>query len=225
MAENDLLKRLLDAGMTFTALTRQRAEELVRDLVRAGAVQAEQAQSAVEELLERSRHNRDRLLETVRSEIDQQISRLDLATREDIERMVQRVLDTARSFVGQATGQAAGGGAGPKPEAPAAVTEAPSATAPAEKATKKSTKKKTTAGKPAARKSSTSAKKAAAKKAAAKKATAKRAPAAKAPAGKAATGKASTRKAATRRSAATKGGAGGSSGTSGGAGAGSAPPG
>ena len=221
MAENDLLKRLLDAGMTFTALTRQRAEELVRDLVRAGAVQAEQAQSAVEELLERSRHNRDRLLETVRSEIDQQISRLDLATREDIERMVQRVLDTARSFVGQATGQAAGGGAGPKPEAPAAVTEAPSATAPA----KKSTKKKTTAGKPAARKSSTSAKKAAAKKAAAKKATAKRAPAAKAPAGKAATGKASTRKAATRRSAATKGGAGGSSGTSGGAGAGSAPPG
>ncbi|HLT70585.1 MAG TPA: hypothetical protein VKZ72_10495 [Acidimicrobiales bacterium] len=220
MAENDLLKRLLDAGMTFTALTRQRAEELVRDLVRAGAVQAEQAQSAVEELLERSRHNRDRLLETVRSEIDQQISRLDLATREDIERMVQRVLDTARSFVGQATGQAAGGGAGPKPEAPAAVTEAPSATAPAEKATKKSTKKKTTAGKPAARKSSTSA-----KKAAAKKATAKRAPAAKAPAGKAATGKASTRKAATRRSAATKGGAGGSSGTSGGAGAGSAPPG
>src|SRR5690606_30878062 len=44
MADNDLLKRLLDAGMTFTAMTQARAEELIRDLVRAGAVRADQAQ-------------------------------------------------------------------------------------------------------------------------------------------------------------------------------------
>ena len=48
MAENDLLTRLLDAGMTFTALTQARAEELIRDLVRAGAVQADKAQGSVE---------------------------------------------------------------------------------------------------------------------------------------------------------------------------------
>jgi polyhydroxyalkanoate synthesis regulator phasin len=174
MAENDLLKRFLDAGMTFTALTRQRAEELVRDLVRAGAVQAEQAQTAVEELLERSRHNRDRLIETVRSEIDQQISRLDLATREDIERMFQRVVDSARALVGQATGR----GAEPKPEAPAAVTEAPAGKAAARKTTAKRTAKKTSTA----------------------KAAAKKAPARKAPAKKAAAKKTSTRKATTRSS-------------------------
>ena len=180
MAENDLLKRLLDAGMTFTALTRQRAEEVVRDLVRAGAVQSEQAQTAVEELLERSRHNRDRLIETVRSEIDQQISRLDLATREDIERMVQRVVDTARSFVGQATGR----GAEPEAEAPAAGTKAPATTAAAKTATARRTARKASSAKATTR------------KAPAEKAPAKKAPAKK----KAAAKKTSTRKAAARSS-------------------------
>jgi len=168
MAENDLLKRLLDAGMTFTALTRQRAEEVVRDLVRAGAVQSEQAQTAVEELLERSRHNRDRLIETVRSEIDQQISRLDLATREDIERMVQRVVDTARSFVGQATGR----GAEPEAEAPAAGTKAPATTAAAKTATARRTARKASSAKATTRKAP-ARKKAAAKKTSTRKAAAR----------------------------------------------------
>ena len=95
MAENDLLKRLLDAGMTFTSLTQARAEELIRDLVRAGAVQAEQAQASVDELVERSRRNSEKLIDAVRTEIDQQLAKLDLATRDDVERMVQRFADMA----------------------------------------------------------------------------------------------------------------------------------
>ena len=67
MAENDLLKRLLDAGMTFTALTQARAEELIRDLVRVGAVQAEQAQASVDELVDRSRRNSEKLIDAVRT--------------------------------------------------------------------------------------------------------------------------------------------------------------
>ena len=51
MAENDLLKRLLDAGAAFTQMTQSRAEEIVREFVRAGELQTEQAQSTVTELL------------------------------------------------------------------------------------------------------------------------------------------------------------------------------
>ena len=47
MAQNDLLKRTLDAGLTLTALTQGRAEALVKDLVRAGEVQADQAREVV----------------------------------------------------------------------------------------------------------------------------------------------------------------------------------
>ena len=163
MAENDLLTRLLDAGMTFTALTQARAEELIRDLVRAGAVQAEQAQEGVDELLARSRRNSERVIDAVRSEIDDQLGKLDLATRADLERLVQRFADVAATVVAQVApdrARASSTTASSRSAAPAAVGSSSSTTAPARKAAaKKTTAKKATA------------KKTAGKKAAAKKAT------------------------------------------------------
>jgi polyhydroxyalkanoate synthesis regulator phasin len=201
MAENDLLTRLLDAGMTFTALTQARAEELIRDLVRAGAVQAEQAQESVDELLARSRRNSERVLEAVRSEIDDQLGKLDLATRADLERLVHRFADVAATIVAQVAPDRARGSsttASSRASAPAAVTSS-STTAPAKKtpatktAAKKSTTKKTAAKKTTAKKST--AKKSTAKKSTAKKSTAKTA-AKKAPAEKTAAQKTSTKAAA-----------------------------
>jgi polyhydroxyalkanoate synthesis regulator phasin len=95
MADNDLLKRLLDAGMTFTAMTQARAEDLIRDLVRAGEVQAEQAQSVIDELVDRSRRNSERLIDAVRAEIRQQMASLGLATKSDVERLERRVAEVS----------------------------------------------------------------------------------------------------------------------------------
>src|SRR5688500_680863 len=53
MAQSDVLKRYLDAGVAFTQMTRQRAEAIVRDLVKAGEVQSDQAQQVVQDLVER----------------------------------------------------------------------------------------------------------------------------------------------------------------------------
>src|SRR5918997_1697206 len=85
MAENDMLRRYLDAGIAFTKMTQERAEAIVRDLVGAGEVGADQASSAVQELVDRSRENTERLLETVRQEISAQAGNLGLATRDEIE--------------------------------------------------------------------------------------------------------------------------------------------
>jgi polyhydroxyalkanoate synthesis regulator phasin len=191
MAENDLLTRLLDAGMTFTALTQARAEELVRDLVRAGAVQAEQAQEGVDELLARSRRNSERVIEAVRSEIDDQLGKLDLATRADLERLVQRFTDVASSLIAQVAPDKARPSS--SPASPAAVESAPAKKAASKKAatTKKTTAKKAT-------------KKAPAKKTPAKKATAKTTTK-KAPAKKTAATKTSpAKKAPAKKSAATR---------------------
>ena len=57
MPQNELFKRYLEAGMQFSQMTRERAEAIVRDLVKAGEVQAEQTQSMVADVLERSRKN------------------------------------------------------------------------------------------------------------------------------------------------------------------------
>jgi polyhydroxyalkanoate synthesis regulator phasin len=155
MTDNDLLKRLLDAGMTFTAMTQARAEDLIRDLVRAGEVQAEQAQSVIDELVDRSRRNSERLIDAVRAEIRQQMANLGLATKTDVERLERRVAD-----VSAAQGS----------------RRATTRKAPARKATKAAKK----SGGRAAGAKKASAKKASAKKAGAKKAGAKKAGAKKA---------------------------------------------
>jgi polyhydroxyalkanoate synthesis regulator phasin len=149
MAQNDMLKRYLDAGLAFTQMTRERADAIVKDLVKAGEIQREQAQERVEDLVERSRRNTEQLVELVRKEITAQIRQLGVVTRTDMSRLEKRV-DSLFS--------AAGSGA--KKAAPA------KAAAPAKKAP---------AAKKAAAKKAPAKKAAAAKKAPAKKAPAKKA--------------------------------------------------
>lgn len=97
MASNDTLRRYLDAGLAFTALTRARAEAIVEDLVKQGEVQTEQAQNAVRDLMDRSRQNTESFFEQVRSEVRDQVSNLGLATQADIARIERKVGDLGSS--------------------------------------------------------------------------------------------------------------------------------
>ena len=78
MADNPLIKRYLDAGMAFTQLTRERAEALVNDLVRAGEAQADRTEELVNDLIEQTRRNTEALLELVRNEVRNQLVSLGL---------------------------------------------------------------------------------------------------------------------------------------------------
>jgi polyhydroxyalkanoate synthesis regulator phasin len=162
MAQRDLLKRYLDAGMAFTAMTKTRAEGIVRELVKAGEISRDQVQTQVDELIERSRRNTDHLVALVRKEVTSQLGDLNTTIR-DLERRLT--------------------GAG----APAPAKEA----APAKKATKKAAPAPRSDDAPAPVKKARAGKKVAgpapaadapASDAAVKKAPAKRAPAKKAPA-------------------------------------------
>ncbi len=86
-----MLRRYLDAGMAFTQLTRARAEAIVKDLVKAGELQREQTQDALEDLLERSRKNTDQLRDLVRKEIREQLASIGLATKDDIARLERKL--------------------------------------------------------------------------------------------------------------------------------------
>ena len=154
MAQNDILKRYLDAGLAFSALTQSRAEALVRDLVKAGELQADQARQAVTDLVERSRKNSEKLLDTVRKEVRAQLTGLGVVSKGDLDKLEARV----SSFLG-ATAKPVKKAAPKKP----AAKKAPARKAPVRKAP---------------------ATKAAARKAPATKAAATKAPARKAPAKK-----------------------------------------
>jgi polyhydroxyalkanoate synthesis regulator phasin len=146
MAQNDVLKRYLDAGLAFTALTQSRAESLVKDLVKAGEVQADQTREAVADLLERSRRNSEKLLETVRKEVRAQITGLGLASKSDLDKLEARVA----GLFGAATKPAKAAAKKARPAAKQAAKKAPAKKAAAKKtAAKKSAAKKAPAKKQA----------------------------------------------------------------------------
>ena len=143
------LKRVLDAGIQFTALTQAKAEDIVRELVSAGEVQTEQAQAAVADLLDRSRQATESLLETIRKEVSDQISSLGLVGQTEIARLEARI-EALR-----------GGSSAPAKKAPA-KKKAAAKKAPAKKkaAAKKAATKKAPAKKKATAKKASGAKKA-----------------------------------------------------------------
>ncbi|MDP9403944.1 MAG: hypothetical protein M3P85_11615 [Actinomycetota bacterium] len=96
VTQGESLKRYLDAGIALTQMTRDRAEAIVRELVKAGEVQREQAQERVEELVDRGRKSSDALMEMVRKEIARQLAGMGLVTRQDLVELEAR-LETRNS--------------------------------------------------------------------------------------------------------------------------------
>jgi len=73
MTENDGLRRYIEAATALTQITRSRAEELVRELIKAGELERHRAQDWVEELVKASRERSEALVATVRGEVRQQL--------------------------------------------------------------------------------------------------------------------------------------------------------
>jgi polyhydroxyalkanoate synthesis regulator phasin len=177
MPQNDGLRRYLEAAVSFTQITRSRAEDLVRDLIQTGEVERTRAQEWVEELVTTNRERSEAFLSTIRKEVQRQLAELDLANLDELARRVAEIL---------ARGQAAARKAGRTRYSGAKRTPA-----------KKTPAKKAPAKKTAAKKAP--AKKAAVNKAAVNKAAVKKAPATKTAVQKTAAKKAPAKSAAKRR--------------------------
>jgi len=137
MAQNDVLKRYIDTGLAFTALTQARAEALVKDLVKAGEVQADQARETVSDLLDRSRKNSEKLLETVRREVKAQISSLGLVSKADLDKAEARLAALFDAATAPVRGAAKKAGGEAKKARSTAKKTAKKASASAKKTAKK----------------------------------------------------------------------------------------
>ena len=169
MTNNDLIKRLIDAGLSFTQMSQAKAEEIAKDLQEAGQLRVDEAQATVQELMARGRENTENLMRLVQREVSKQLEAMGV----DLSDLEARVEDLA-ARVGIRTPGAPRSRPGRRPRR----SRAKKSTA------KKATAKKTTARKTAAKK--TTAKRAPAKKSAAKESTAKKTAAKKTTAKKAA---------------------------------------
>jgi polyhydroxyalkanoate synthesis regulator phasin len=87
----DELRRVALFSSGVVELTRHQAEQVIKDFVKSGDLRRQQASTAAKELVDRSKQNRKELLRFVRSEIQNQIEGLGLATKRDLERLERRV--------------------------------------------------------------------------------------------------------------------------------------
>ena len=78
MAQNDVFKRYLDAGMAFTQVSREKAEEFVKELVKQGEIRRKEAEDVIETLVERSRKNTEDLVAIIRQEVADQLRNIGL---------------------------------------------------------------------------------------------------------------------------------------------------
>ena len=90
-----MLREYLAAGMTIGEVTRERAEAIVRDLVEAGDLQREQFEAWVDRLLEWGRATTEAMVETVRSEVSNQLTARGLVSQKDMSRLDARLDDLA----------------------------------------------------------------------------------------------------------------------------------
>jgi polyhydroxyalkanoate synthesis regulator phasin len=140
MAQSDLFKRYLDAGIAFTEMTRERAQAIVKEWVNAGEVPMQRADDFIEDIVERSRQNTAAIVSLVQAQVQDQLGALGLATKADIARLEAKI--------NRASGSGAGGAAkkAPAKKSPAkrsAAKKSPAKKSPAKKSTaKKSTAKK-----------------------------------------------------------------------------------
>ena len=87
----DAIKRYVESAQSLTDVPRERAEQIARRLAGSGLIDRDQIRGVASDIVSRSRANRRKVTELVGREIRRQVSRIGFATRDEVERLRQRV--------------------------------------------------------------------------------------------------------------------------------------
>jgi polyhydroxyalkanoate synthesis regulator phasin len=105
---NEALQRYLDAASGVTNLTKSKAEQLAKQLVRSGEAASDQVGDLVDQLMERRRKNQEAVSAMVKSETSRAVRAMGLATRSEVERLQKQVADLKREIATMDRGSGAG---------------------------------------------------------------------------------------------------------------------
>ncbi|EHL79244.1 polyhydroxyalkanoate synthesis regulator [Bacillus sp. FSL W8-1127] len=87
----DLIKKGLAFGLGLAVTSKEQAEKFVNDLVKKGELSLEESKDMVNQLVQRGEEEKKGLQRIVREQIKQILNELDLATKEDIQKLEQRI--------------------------------------------------------------------------------------------------------------------------------------
>lgn len=87
----DLLKKVMLAGLGAFAITREKAEEIVDELIKKGELTEDKRLKTVQDLLDKAREQEDALNAKVAATVKNVLEKLDLPTRKDIARLEKKI--------------------------------------------------------------------------------------------------------------------------------------
>lgn len=87
----DLMKKMMLTGVGLAAMTKDRLEEMAREVARQTEMSAEKGEQFVDEVLRRGEQARGELNQTVRTTVNDALHRMDLPTRADLDDLRARI--------------------------------------------------------------------------------------------------------------------------------------
>lgn len=87
----DLFRKTLYMSLGALSMTKEKAEQVVEDLVKRGEVNTEEAKHLVSEMLQKGEQQKEELSQFIKGEMEKRRFDLGLVTKKDIERLEQRI--------------------------------------------------------------------------------------------------------------------------------------
>ena len=87
----DLLKKTLLTGIGLTLMTKDKAEEIARELAKSANLSADKGQELVNEAVARAKKGREELDATVQRIVRETLQKANLATRDDMTQLAARL--------------------------------------------------------------------------------------------------------------------------------------
>lgn len=88
---SDIIKKVFLAGLGAATLTREKAEEIIEDLVKKGELKREEKPGVLDDLLKAAEKRKDEMQNFVKEEVQKVLKTLNIPTGDEIEALEKRL--------------------------------------------------------------------------------------------------------------------------------------
>jgi len=88
---SDLIKNIILLGLGVISLTKEKAENLAKDLIKRGELSETEEAKFVKELMEKSKKTSDEIEEKIEKTVENTLKKLNIPTRKDIDEIKEKL--------------------------------------------------------------------------------------------------------------------------------------
>ncbi len=87
----DLFKKGVLMGLGAVTITKEKAEQIVDELVKKGEVAKDKRPQAVQDLLKKAEEQEKALFDKITAEVNKALAKLDIPTKEDLKKLEKKI--------------------------------------------------------------------------------------------------------------------------------------